>query len=117
MRRLGMGALRKVKGAYLGQVFVVLLVVCSGMPKYLTPQDPDISLPRIAISPVQVFGRCFVSTSTTMKTLDLLFVLPLFALFNAGVHINGRIPEALGNPVGLGIVLVHLFVPRGLGDR
>ena len=37
------------------------------------------------------------------------FVLPLFALFNAGVRLDGRIQEALLHPISLGIVLGLLF--------
>ena len=33
------------------------------------------------------------------------FILPLFALFNAGVVVDYRIVEALKNPVGLGVLL------------
>jgi NhaA family Na+:H+ antiporter len=41
-------------------------------------------------------------------------VLPLFALFNAGVRLDGRIQEALLQPVSLGIIL-GLFFGKQLG--
>jgi Na+:H+ antiporter, NhaA family len=46
--------------------------------------------------------------------VQVFLVLPLFAFFNAGVHIDGRILDALGNPVSLGIVL-GLVVGKQLG--
>jgi len=42
------------------------------------------------------------------------FVLPVFALFNAGVRLDGRIQEALLQPVSLGIVL-GLFFGKQVG--
>lgn len=41
-------------------------------------------------------------------------ILPLFALFNAGVRLDGRIGEALLQPVSLGIVL-GLFLGKQVG--
>jgi NhaA family Na+:H+ antiporter len=41
-------------------------------------------------------------------------ILPLFALFNAGVTMRGRVDEALANPVGLG-VLLGLVLGKPLG--
>jgi NhaA family Na+:H+ antiporter len=42
------------------------------------------------------------------------FVLPAFALFNAGIRLDGRIQEALRHPVSLGIVL-GLFFGKQIG--
>jgi NhaA family Na+:H+ antiporter len=42
------------------------------------------------------------------------FVLPVFALFNAGIRLDGRIQETLLHPVSLGIVL-GLFFGKQLG--
>jgi Na+:H+ antiporter, NhaA family len=42
------------------------------------------------------------------------FVLPIFALFNAGVRLDGRIQEALLQPVSLGILL-GLFFGKQVG--
>ena len=42
------------------------------------------------------------------------FVLPVFALFNAGIRLDGRIQETLLQPVSLGIVL-GLFFGKQLG--
>ena len=41
-------------------------------------------------------------------------ILPLFALFNAGVRLDGRLGEALLQPVSLGIVL-GLFFGKQVG--
>ena len=41
-------------------------------------------------------------------------VLPLFALFNAGVHLDGRVQDSLLRPVSLGVVL-GLFVGKQVG--
>jgi len=41
-------------------------------------------------------------------------ILPVFALFNAGVRLDGRIQEALLQPVSLGIVL-GLFFGKQVG--
>jgi NhaA family Na+:H+ antiporter len=41
-------------------------------------------------------------------------ILPLFALFNAGIAMRGRVDEALANPVGLG-VLLGLVVGKPVG--
>jgi NhaA family Na+:H+ antiporter len=42
------------------------------------------------------------------------FVLPLFALANAGVHVGGSFGEALAHPITIGIVL-GLFVGKTIG--
>ena len=42
------------------------------------------------------------------------FIMPIFALANAGVSIGAGIGSALGHPVGLGIV-VGLFVGKQVG--
>jgi NhaA family Na+:H+ antiporter len=42
------------------------------------------------------------------------FVLPVFALFNAGVRLDGRVQEAIRHPVSLGIVL-GLFFGKQVG--
>ena len=49
-----------------------------------------------------------------LHPLSALAILPLFALFNAGVRLDGRIQEALLQPVSLGIVL-GLFFGKQVG--
>jgi NhaA family Na+:H+ antiporter len=49
-----------------------------------------------------------------LHPITAYLVLPLFALFNAGVRLDGRIQEALLQPVSLGIVL-GLFFGKQVG--
>jgi NhaA family Na+:H+ antiporter len=46
--------------------------------------------------------------------VQAFFVLPLFAFFNAGVAIDGRVYQTLLSPVGLG-VLLGLFIGKKVG--
>jgi len=49
-----------------------------------------------------------------LHPVTAFFILPVFALFNAGVRLDGRIQEALLQPVSLGIVL-GLFFGKQVG--
>jgi NhaA family Na+:H+ antiporter len=49
-----------------------------------------------------------------LHPITAFLILPVFALFNAGVRLDGRIQEALMQPVSLGIVL-GLFLGKQVG--
>ena len=49
-----------------------------------------------------------------LHPMTAYFVLPVFALFNAGVRLDGRIQDALLHPVSLGVVL-GLFFGKQVG--
>jgi len=62
---------------------------------------------RIATSPLQRFEHAVQPWVT-------FAILPLFALFNAGVAVDAQALSALGSPIGLG-VLLGLIVGKPLG--
>jgi len=49
-----------------------------------------------------------------LHPVTAFLILPVFALFNAGVRLDGRIQEALRHPVSLGVVL-GLFFGKQVG--
>ncbi len=50
----------------------------------------------------------------TFHGFVVFVILPLFAFFNAGVAIDGRLTDAVANPIGLGII-VGLVVGKMIG--
>ena len=55
-----------------------------------------------------------IALEHSLHPIQSFFILPLFALFNAGVAIDGSVLKTLVSPVGLGIV-VGLFLGKQIG--
>jgi Na+:H+ antiporter, NhaA family len=55
-----------------------------------------------------------IALEHSLHPIQSFFILPLFALFNAGVAIDGGVLKTLVSPVGLGIV-VGLFLGKQIG--
>lgn len=66
---------------------------------------------RVATRDVVPAGLAF---ENYFHPVTAFVILPIFALFNAGVVLNGSVVAAFSNPVGLG-VLLGLFIGKQLG--